>query len=196
MEGVWLVSYIALWLLLLALGVLMVSLLRNVGLLATAVQQLQSGVEDTLTLQVGESVPELPLTTLSGQATSLAAQRGAPIVLVFVSPGCGPCHALLKALRRGYAAMPELPQATRQILVSLGDEAATRALLVDEPFHAGPVLLADPAVLEERWGLRATPTTILLDAKGQYLRHQIGSTPSRTGYKAPATHENTHLHQV
>jgi len=174
MEGIWLVSYVTLWLLLLALGLVVVSLLRNVGLLATAVKQLQTGAQDTLTLEAGALVPELPLTALAGQATSLAAQRGAPVVVMFVSPGCGPCHDLLLALHQWMPILPDLLPATQPVLVSLGDVTATQTLLEEVPFRVGPVLLADAAAVKERWGVRSTPTIVLLDAEGRYLRHQMG----------------------
>jgi hypothetical protein len=184
MEGMWLVSYIALWMLLLALGVVVVSLLRNVGLLATTVQQIQTGVEDTLTLGVGAPVPELPLKTLSGQATSLAAHRGTPAVLVFVSPGCGPCHELLVARQHGAPLLTDLPPATQPILVSLGDGAATQSLLSEVPFADGVTLLADPTLVRERWGVHSTPTIVLLDTEGRYLRHQLGFNAPPVGQDA------------
>ena len=176
MEGIWLVSYVALWLLL-ALGVVVASLLRNLGLLATAVQQLKSGTQDTLLLEAGTLAPELPLTTLDGQPTTLAAQRGALAVLVFVSPGCGPCHDLLLARQHGAPLLADLPPATQPVLVSLGDSAATQSLLNDVPFADGITLLAEPTLARERWGVRSTPTTVLLDAEGRYLRHQLGFAP-------------------
>jgi len=185
MEGIWLVSQLMLWTLVVVLAVVVVSLLRNVGLLATAVKQLQTGAQDTLTLEAGAPVSELPLTTLAGQATSLAAQRGAPAMLVFVSPDCGPCHDLLLALHQGTPVLPDLPPATQRVLMSLGDAAATQALLEEVPFRDGSVLLADSTAVKERWGIRATPTTVLLDAEGRYLRHKLGFSAPATGQASP-----------
>lgn len=193
MEGFWLVSHLAVWLLVLALAVVVVSLLRNVGVLAAVVKQLQSGVQDTLLLEAGMPAPELPLTTLAGQATELSLYKGAPKALLFVSPGCGPCHDMLQALERGEPALPELPSGTTAVLVSLGDATATQGLMAEVPFTAGPVLLVDPTALQARWGVRSTPTIVLLDAEGRYLRHQIGFTPLEPAQEAATAREKVPL---
>ena len=46
-------------------------------------------------LQPGAKVPELSVTTVSGESRSLADMDGAPSLIGFFSPGCPPCHTQL-----------------------------------------------------------------------------------------------------
>lgn len=96
MNGIWLVSYVALWLTVMVLGFSVVALLRQIGVLHTRVAPM--GVHFA-----GEG-PELdsPAPTLDGLNYSASPYT----VLAFTSPTCEICATLkpaLQRLSRGYS---------------------------------------------------------------------------------------------
>jgi peroxiredoxin len=171
MTGIWLVAFGTQWVLLVLLGVVIVSLLRNVGTLAEAVQQLQGGGRDPMKLTVGEAVPELALTRLDGTPVNLASYQGTSLTLHLISPGCGPCHELLHSLATTGA------DSSASLIVSVGSAEATQALLSETGLRDTPVLLAESAALLAQWGIGSTPTTVELDRAGHFVRHTVGFTP-------------------
>ncbi|WP_353063680.1 MauE/DoxX family redox-associated membrane protein [Tunturibacter psychrotolerans] len=69
-------------------------------------------------LPIGSRAPNFQLAELSGRLRTLAdlLHGGSPLLLTFVDPGCGPCHALLPSLVRWQHEDPRL----RFILISRG----------------------------------------------------------------------------
>ena len=82
MSGIWLVSYIALWAIVLFQGVVIFVLLRQLGViyLGTARGVANDG------LAVGTEAPDFSVHGLDGEPLSLASFRGAPLLLIFGSP--------------------------------------------------------------------------------------------------------------
>src|SRR5438105_10406809 len=95
MDGtIWIISYVALWVLVLALGLLVLLLYRQLGImyLGTAEGVSRDG------LPRGTVAPDFTLTDQYGHAQSLTAYRGRPTALIFGSPSCGPCRLLIPQL--------------------------------------------------------------------------------------------------
>ena len=113
MNDALIVSNVLLWILVLALGVVVVALTRQIGLLheriaplgALAVQQGPA---------VGEPAPRFDLPALSGRPVSIGA--GERTLLFFLSPTCPVCETLLPTLRRVVA-----DESVRLVLASDGD---------------------------------------------------------------------------
>jgi hypothetical protein len=160
-----------LWVLFLLLGVVTLSLLRNMGTLAEAVQQLQQGGRDPIKLTAGEALPALALTRLDGTPASLDSYQGSTLTLHLISPGCGPCHELLQSLATVDA------DSSASLIVSMGSAEATQALLAEAGLRDAPVLLVASDTMFSQWGIRSTPTTVELDAAGHFVRHTVGFTP-------------------
>ncbi len=177
MEGLWLVAFVTVWLLVLMLGVLVLSLMRNVGVLATVVQQMRASGDEPLPFTIGELPPPLVAVGIDDTPTALDLAQGRPVGLIIVSPGCTPCHDLLQAMRYGSTIIPNTPPETAYVLLSLGDAIATQELLTVTSPVAPTVYRIDPHALHTQWGIRSTPTSILFDAAGRYLRHQVGFAP-------------------
>lgn len=104
MEGIWLISYIVLWVLVLVLVLLVLLLYRQLGImyLGSAEGVSRDG------LPKGKKAPEFNLTDQYGNAQRLASYAGRPTVLLFGSPHCGPCRTLLPQLDDWAAAHPEV----------------------------------------------------------------------------------------
>ena len=94
MEGIWLVSFIALWIIVILEGVLIVLLYRQLGMLYLGSA---SGVSRD-GLAVGSPAPDFQLPDADGQTRRLSDYRGRNVLLLFGSPHCDPCRRLLPNL--------------------------------------------------------------------------------------------------
>lgn len=148
MEGLWLVALVTVWLLVLMLGILVLSLMRNVGALATAVQQMRASGDEPLPFSRGEQPPPLATIANDGTPTALDLATGRPVGLIVVSPGCTPCHDLLQAMQHGSTIIPDAPPETAYVVLSLGDASATQELLTATAFVAPAVYRVDPHALQ------------------------------------------------
>lgn len=94
MDGIWLISYIVLWVVVLALIGLVLLLYRQLGImyLGTAEGVSRDG------LSRGTAAPDFALTDQYSQPQRLSAYRGKPVALIFGSPSCAPCRMLAPQL--------------------------------------------------------------------------------------------------
>jgi methylamine dehydrogenase accessory protein MauD len=98
MSGWWLASYIALWVLVAVLSLLVIALARQVGTL-----QLRLGPRGALEIDdegppLGEAPEPADTTDLDGRPATIGGP-GEPQLLLFVSPGCPVCREVLPAVR-------------------------------------------------------------------------------------------------
>lgn len=96
--GIWLISYIALWVLVFLLLLAVFTLARQVGILHTRLGPVGARMVNA-GLEIGETAPPLNATDLRGEAMTLGSERGLPTLLLFVTPSCSTCAALAPALR-------------------------------------------------------------------------------------------------
>jgi methylamine dehydrogenase accessory protein MauD len=157
-----LVSNLLLWIAVVALGLLVVVLIRQIGLLherlapvgALAAQQ---GPE------VGEPAPALELTDLSGNPVSIGGTAAADerTLLFFLSPTCPVCDSLLPTLRRVVA--DEAP-GLRLVFASDGDPEEHRDFRRAKKLEDVPYLLSTELGL--RFAVAKLPTAVLIDETG------------------------------
>lgn len=158
MEGIWLISYIVLWALVLALGVLVFLLYRQLGImyLGSAEGVSRDGLER------GTKAPDFRLTDQYGNAQQLSQYRGRPVVLLFGSPHCNPCRTLLPQLHDWAKAHPET---TVLWLNATTEEESLK--FVSDTGATLPVLPHPPETnLMDRYKVRVTPFMFLLDEGG------------------------------
>jgi methylamine dehydrogenase accessory protein MauD len=155
------VSNILLWLALVALGVVVLALTRQIGLLHERLAPFgalatQRGPE------VGEAAPELQLTDLSGRSVAIGgAAAGQRTLLFFLSPTCPVCDTLLPTLLRVAAA--ESP-GLRLVLASDGDPEEHRAFRRDKGLENARYVLSTELGL--RFAVAKLPTAVLIDEEG------------------------------
>src|SRR5262249_48158887 len=93
----WLLSYVALWLVVLFLGFLLLGALRALGLLRWRLEQLQA-ITPSRTgrsgLKSGKKAPDFTLPSVCGDKVSLHDFAGRRVFLVFTQSGCKPCHGI------------------------------------------------------------------------------------------------------
>jgi methylamine dehydrogenase accessory protein MauD len=158
MEGVWLVSYIVLWLLVLGMGVLILLLYRQLGImyLGSAEGVSRDG------LNKGTQAPDFSLTDQYGNLQRLINYRGRPTLLLFGSPHCSPCRTLLPQLHDWASAHPDVG------VIWLNAASPEESLkFVSDTGATIPVAPYPPeGNLLDTYKVRVTPFSFLLDENG------------------------------
>jgi thiol-disulfide isomerase/thioredoxin len=118
-----------------------------------------NGTRESTPPSVGDSAPAVRLPDLSGQDVDLEEFRGANTLLLFWNPGCGFCARMLDDLRAWEANPPD--GAPKLLIVSQGDAEANRAMGL-----RSPVVLDQAFTTGRAFGVRGTPSAVLVDAEG------------------------------
>lgn len=114
-------------------------------------------------LPIGVPAPGFALKGINEETLTLAGlcALGRPVVLVFISPNCAGCRALLPDLGRWQAALAE--QLTIAVL-SIGSAADNRPAF--EEHAITNVMLQDELEVMRDYRLQATPAAIVVSAQG------------------------------
>jgi len=119
--------------------------------------------------QIGALAPQFSLPSAAGQIVSLqdllADNRAC--ILTFVSPGCGPCAALLPELARWHDTVTE-----RLALTLVAPGEATQAEALAHEHTLTDVLIDEQATVMHEYGVWGTPSAILVASDGT-----VRSTP-------------------
>jgi methylamine dehydrogenase accessory protein MauD len=161
MSTLFYVSYLALWLLMLAEGALIFLLYRHFGLMALGALE---GVQRD-GLRVGAEAPPVSAMTAEGAAATWAPSRDRRSLLVFVAPNCGPCAAVMPAIGRLAGAGDDSLDITA-IVAGAPEAAAGFARKFRLPFRC---LAEAGRGAAERYRVRVTPFAFLIDEDGRIL---------------------------
>jgi hypothetical protein len=177
MTGIWLISYVALWVLFLGVAVVLISVLRNLGIIYESIQQLPQLRTSPTKLETGQALPNIMLQTLSGEALSLAALQGSKTAVSIVSTQCGPCRDLLSTIALGTdQADPLDPTVRRRVVVSLSDMLTTAQLIDQVGLSTNVPVFVDPETnVTKEWGITTTPTTVIVDEQLKVVRQVFGA---------------------
>src|SRR5437762_3887586 len=158
MEGIWLVSYIVLWALVVVLILLVILLYRQLGImyLGSAEGVSRDG------LAPGAKAPDFSLKDQYDSPQRLSDYRGRPTVLLFGSPHCSPCRILLPQLHDWAKAHPEVGVIW---LNAASDEESLK--FVSDTGSTLPIAPYTPQEnLMDKYRVRVTPFMFLLDEDG------------------------------
>lgn len=158
MSGPWLISYIALWAVVLVQGAVIFVLLRQLGVIYLGTAQ---GVAND-GLAPGESAPAFALPGLDGELVTLEALSGLPLLLVFGSPTCAPCKGLIPDLN---VFAKERERDMRVLFLSRGEVDATQRFASENDVQV-PVATHPDEKLPEQYKARVTPFAFIIDAEG------------------------------
>lgn len=188
MAGGWLVSYVVLWLLLVAMATILLSVLHNLGVLYAAVSKVTTGRQDMKpsTLVDGEVLPDVECLTEAGKPVNVSDFAGSKVAFAVVSAACGACARFLEvALHDGPDPLDR--DLRRMVIVSLSDPAATSTLLARAGVQApsGQVLYDRDEGLSRRWGVRMTPGMIIANEDLRLVRQVFGSGGTPVGHSHP-----------
>jgi methylamine dehydrogenase accessory protein MauD len=160
----WLVSYVALWLLVLLLGFLLLGALRALGLQGWRLEQLEATRPSRVGrngLKPGAAAPDFTLPDATGGGEVAPRDfAGRRVLLVFTQSGCGPCKRVMPELNRLQAA-GEL----QVLVVNNGELKETRAWAAEARARF-PVAVQDHYSLSRRYEVFATPFAFLIDERG------------------------------
>ncbi len=112
---------------------------------------------DMEVVPVGSPVPPLRRPDLNGTVVDLAEQGGAPTLLLFWSPGCSHCHALLPEVR----ALETTTYRPEIIVISRGPIGLNQALGL-----TSPIVLDDDRTISRMFGVAGTPSAAIIDERG------------------------------
>jgi thiol-disulfide isomerase/thioredoxin len=161
MSTLFYVSYIALWVLLLTMGVLVLLLYRHFGMMSLGTLE---GVQRD-GLPIGSLAPPISGITAAGQDIRWEPKRGQPQLLLFAAPDCEPCATVL----------PYVEQLARAVNGRLGIAAVVPgprdevARFVERYRPTFPCLAEDGSGAFTRYRVRVTPFGFVVGADGRVL---------------------------
>jgi methylamine dehydrogenase accessory protein MauD len=156
------VSHLLLWVVVLVLGMAVLALARQVGVLHERIAPMGALMMDSGP-KVGELAPSFTLKALGGETVTLGAEaaRRLGTLLFFMSPTCPVCRKLLpvlKSLRESERGRTEI------VLASDGDMTEHLAYRQAQGLEGFPYLLSTELGMTFRIG--KLPYAVLLDAGG------------------------------
>jgi methylamine dehydrogenase accessory protein MauD len=145
------------------------TLVRRYGRALRRIAELETGSRPDAP-EVGSQAPDFSLDAAGGGVVALAdlLAPGRPVLLVFTDPGCGPCHALLPKVA---AWQDSLAGALTLAVISRG--ARSDNVAVAREHGLSHVLVQDDREVGARYGVRATPSALLIGADGRFEHASI-----------------------
>jgi methylamine dehydrogenase accessory protein MauD len=156
------VSNALLWILVIGLAVVVLALVRQLGVLHERISPV-GALMLAKGLKVGELAPAVPVIDLEGQPLTIGGSRGdgRTLLLMFVSPTCPVCKALLpvlKASRRSEQAAVDI------VLASDGELAAQQAFVREQGLGVFRYVVSAPLGIS--FQVSRLPYAVLIDAAG------------------------------
>ena len=164
-------SQILLWVALLILGLVCIVLARQVGVLH---QRLAPAGALTIrqTLKPGDLSPEMMLTGLDGSTVQIGGTRnGRSQLLLFVSPDCAICEALLPAVKSALIAERAWLDI---VLASDGEFDQHGEFIRDKGLGKFPYVVSEQ--LGRRYGVSKLPFAALTDELGRFVSGGLVNT--------------------
>lgn len=162
MNGWFLLSYVFMWLLLVALFLLVLALVRQIGLIHRRIAPAYGARMDAQGPALGEIAPPLGAQDLAGNKVRLGYLEGKKTLLVFVSASCVACDEVAPALRS--IARSERTS-TKMILVNDGSSAGANAFIRKHNLREIPMIASQ--TLREQYGVHGSPYALLIDEMGR-----------------------------
>ncbi len=155
-------SQIALWIGLLVLGVLCTALARQIGVLHQRIAP-AGALSLRQPLKIGDSTPEMALTALDGSTVQIGGVRGGRSqLLLFISPDCKICDALLPAVRSAQGAERMWLDI---VLASDGESYAHAEFVREKHLSKFPYVVSEH--LGRSYGVAKLPYAVLIDEAGK-----------------------------
>jgi methylamine dehydrogenase accessory protein MauD len=154
------VSVVLLWAAVIALGVLVWALSRQVGVLFERVAPMGALVTDAGPA-VGEASPSFTLAGIQSESVTIGGASARPTLLFFLSPSCPVCKKLLPVLK---ALQRDEQRALSIVLASDGEQAEHLQFVRAQGLEKMPYVLSTDLGMGYR--VSRLPYAVLLDAQG------------------------------
>lgn len=129
--------------------------------------------------RVGNPIPDFTLESSDGEKISLAAQRGKPVVVVFVASWCDVCREEMPTMVETFRAHE--PHDVVFIGVDVYEDRATAKQFREEFQIPFPLLVDADGAVTTRFRVYGTPTTFFVDRDG-ILRDVVVGGPLDRAY--------------
>jgi methylamine dehydrogenase accessory protein MauD len=179
MNSFLLIATLALWIVVLFFGFLLLGALRAVALLRWRVAQLEATTPTRVGrsgLRPGKKAPEFTLPCTAGGEVGLQHYAGRKLLLVFMQPGCGPCHGIVPELNR----LHDVGEVQVLVIHNGATEAVREWIKQNRPHFS--VAVQDHFGLSKRYEVFATPFAFLIDERGVISSRGIVSTKQFLGF--------------
>lgn len=157
---IWIISFVSLWILVVAMMVYLVILTRQVGILHMRLRPAGARIT-SIGPEIGGRLPTLQAEDIFGNVTSIVGGRRARIV-VFVSPSCIACQELLPGLK--VFAKEESGDVEVIIITGMEDPKANHGFV--EKHGLGNIPYVASASITREYGISTTPYGIAVDRDG------------------------------
>ncbi|RQO63535.1 methylamine dehydrogenase accessory protein MauD [Paucibacter sp. KBW04] len=153
------ISLLLLWLAVLALGLMLWALSRQVGVLFERVAPMGALVTDSGP-PIGSPSPQFALTGIQSEPVNLGGAQATPTLVFFLAPTCPVCKKLIPVLK---ALMRDEGRQLRVVLASDGD-ADHLGFVREQGLQAMPYVVSSELGMGYR--VSRLPYAVLLDAQG------------------------------
>jgi len=165
MSGVWLASYIVLWLVVFALAFLLAGALRQLGLIQLRLGDDPGALITDTGLERGTKAPDFTaLDSESSELVTLSELDAVARMIVFASPGCLSCRELIPGLN-------EVRKTRRDhdfLVICRGDLESCQAFGRMNRLEA-PMVVDTTGQIEKDYLVTLTPFAYLLDHEGNVV---------------------------
>jgi peroxiredoxin len=110
---------------------------------------------------------------LSGPSIRLTDYRGRVVLLNFWATWCPACQSEMPAMERLYQAFKDRGFALLAISIDADGRSAVEPF-VRERMFTYPIGLDPKMAIADRYGVRALPTTVVVDRKGNLVARAVG----------------------
>ncbi len=154
------VSVVLLWVAVIALGVLLWALSRQVGVLFERVAPMGALVTDAGP-EVGAASPSFALRGIQSEPVTIGGPSERPTLIFFLSPSCPVCKKLIPVLK---ALLRDEKRRLSIVLASDGEQAEHLRFVRERQLDAMPYVLSTELGMSYR--VSRLPYAVLLDAQG------------------------------
>lgn len=155
------IALILLWAVVIALGIVVVALARQIGILFERVAPMGALMTDSGP-KIGEASPKFALQSLgSGKPVSIGAQTGRSLLIFFLSPTCPVCKKLLPVLKSAQKAEKGWLDI---VLASDGDAPKHEDFVTSHKLDGFPYVLSSDLGMAYR--VSRLPYGVVLDGEG------------------------------
>jgi methylamine dehydrogenase accessory protein MauD len=164
-SGVWLASYVVLWVVVLLLAFLLAGALRQLGLLQLRLGDDPGALITDTGLERGATAPDFTaLDAESGELVSLSDLPAVARMVVFASPGCLSCRELIPGLNEVRKTRGEFDF----LVVCRGDLESCQAFGRMNRLEA-PMVVDTTGQIEKDYRVTLTPFAYLIDHEGRVV---------------------------
>ncbi|GAC1388299.1 MAG: hypothetical protein NVSMB33_17890 [Ktedonobacteraceae bacterium] len=179
MTGLWLASFLVLWVVVVVLCFLLIGILRQLGFIQRQLDVQPSEPQNDSSIPaleldgptIGSPLTNLEVETInsSGHLKLTSLNEDRPLLVMFMSPLCETCQHIVEPLN---ALVTNVSYGIRPTVIMRGDEQMCRAFLSVFPLHM-PVVCDKERTITKGFGIHHTPFGLLYDVDGTLIRKGI-----------------------